>query len=90
MPRTGKVDQVMKARGYIAVKHAASLTGMSEQGFRLWLQGDKPKVKSIRYGVRWFVEVASLRQYLGPEASKMFGLPEPPAKPKTKTTEDGH
>jgi hypothetical protein len=89
MPRTRKVDDVMRARGYISVPHAAALTGMSEQGLRLWLIGDKPKVQSMRYGARWFVSVASLRAFLGPDASEMFGLPEL-AKTKIKTAEEDH
>jgi hypothetical protein len=88
MPKTKKVDDVMRSRGYITVQHAASLTGMSEQGIRLWLLGDKPKVQSIRYGSRWFVSVAGLRAFLGPDASKIFGLPEP--KPTIKTPPEDH
>ena len=85
MPRKRKVADVMRVRGYISVPHAAALTGMSEQGLRLWLIGDKPKVPSLRYGSRWFVSVSGLRAFLGPDASKMFGLPEPkPTAIKTK------
>lgn len=89
MPRTGKTDQLMAARGYISVKHAAALTGMSLQGFRLWLAGDAPKVQSIRVGARLFVSLASLREHLGPDATKVFGIPEPP-KAKIKTTAAEH
>jgi hypothetical protein len=62
---------------------------MSEQGLRLWLKGDKPKVQSMRYGARWFVSVASLRAFLGPDVSKVFGLPET-TKPTIKNPAEDH
>lgn len=89
MPRTGRTDQLMRARGYITVNHACALTGMSVQGFRLWLRGDPPKVQSVRVGIRLFVSLASLREHLGDDASKLFGIPEPP-KSKTKTPPAEH
>jgi hypothetical protein len=66
------LNTTMEKRGLVSVAVAAERSGYTAQHLgRLLRSGEVQGERVVR---RWFVSLASLAKYLGPEASKALGL----------------
>lgn len=66
------LKSVMADKGFATVAELISRIGMTEDA--LYRLIHSRKVRSVKIGKLWFVELASLAVFLGPEASKLLEL----------------
>jgi excisionase family DNA binding protein len=69
----GGLDERMRAQGYVTAKEVAGWLGRHVTG--VYDLVDNGKVEGMRVGRARFIKLASLRQYLGPQAASALGVP---------------
>ena len=71
-----KIDQEahLREKGYIPAQQVIDKVGMHHATLYRWIQ--KKKIKGIKVGLKHYVKLTSLIQFLGEEAAQEFGLHE--------------
>lgn len=67
-----KLNEAMKKRGMVPLVEAAERGGYTAQHLGRLVRGGE--VEGEQVVRRWFVSLASLAKYVGPEAAKALGL----------------